>query len=186
MPKGIYNNSYKVECRVCQKKIMTQRRKTKFCSNLCRNIDWRKNNKERDYLNKLNWVHKNPDQHHINQYEYKKKRMQSDLLFKLKTRIRSRLGRIRIVKGKRTIEWLGCSMAELKKHLESKFTPGMTWENYGEWHIDHIVPLSKSRELNISLTQLCHYSNLQPLWRVDNLRKLDKLTVELSYNKLQE
>jgi len=77
-------------------------------------------------------------------------------------------------KSKKTLELLGCSVDFLKKHLESKFTEGMNWNNYGRfgWHIDHIKPcilfdLSKESE-----QQICfHYSNLQPLWWHDNLKK---------------
>jgi hypothetical protein len=71
---------------------------------------------------------------------------------------------------------LGCSIPELKQYLESKFQPGMTWDNYGQWHIDHINPLAKfdltDRE---QFLQACHFTNLQPLWAVDNLAKRDKI-----------
>lgn len=69
---------------------------------------------------------------------------------------------------------LGCSIANLKLYLESKFTEGMSWDNYGRsgWHIDHIVPLSHydltDRE---QLLKACHFTNLQPLWAKDNYRK---------------
>ena len=74
-------------------------------------------------------------------------------------------------------EYLGCSINELKKHLESKFQPGMTWDNYGfrGWHIDHIEPLSK---IDLSTAQgikeACNYHNLQPLWWKDNIAKGNK------------
>lgn len=67
---------------------------------------------------------------------------------------------------------LGCSIKQLKLHLESQFQPGMNWENYGEWHIDHIKPLSKfDLTIEEQLKTACHFSNLQPLWAIDNLRK---------------
>jgi len=71
---------------------------------------------------------------------------------------------------------LGCSIDELKQHLESKFLPGMTWNNYGRfgWHIDHIRPLSQFDLTNPEQLKIaCHYTNLQPLWWRDNLSKGD-------------
>lgn len=68
----------------------------------------------------------------------------------------------------------GISLAGLRAHLEAKFQPGMTWENYGfeGWHIDHVRPLA-SFDLSDETQQKAafHYSNLQPLWKLDNLRK---------------
>ena len=62
---------------------------------------------------------------------------------------------------------LGCSKGDLIKHLQSKFKKGMTWENYGEWEIDHIKPMSLAFDLN-DVKVLNHYTNLQPLWREEN------------------
>lgn len=74
------------------------------------------------------------------------------------------------------IKILGCSLEKLKLHLENQFQPGMMWENYGQkgWHIDHKIPLSSAKTKE-ELYQLCHYSNLQPLWACDNLSKGNKI-----------
>lgn len=66
---------------------------------------------------------------------------------------------------------LGCSVEECKKYLESKFKPGMTWENHGEWHIDHIRPIASFSMK--TLPKAFHYKNLQPLWALENLSKGD-------------
>lgn len=77
----------------------------------------------------------------------------------------------------RTEQLLGCSYEELVAHLTSLFQEGMTWENYGEWQVDHKRPLS-SFDLTdpAQLAQAAHYTNLQPLWWSDNLSKGDSLT----------
>ena len=67
-------------------------------------------------------------------------------------------------------EMLGCTWEELVLHLESQFSEGMSWDNRSDWHIDHIIPLA-SAQTEEELMALCHYTNLQPLWAVDNLSK---------------
>ena len=72
----------------------------------------------------------------------------------------------------RSAALLGCTYQELLKHLESQFQDGMSWDNYGEWHIDHIRPCASFDLLDPEQQAQCfHYTNLQPLWAEDNLRK---------------
>ena len=75
-------------------------------------------------------------------------------------------------KNTKTQKMLGCSFDFLKEHLEKQFVDGMSWDNYGRdgWHIDHIIPLA-SAETQEEMEDLCHYSNLQPLWGVENMQK---------------
>ena len=97
----------------------------------------------------------------------------------IKNRIRVRMWELlRNNKSNNTISILGCSVDECRKYLESNFLPGMTWENYGEWEIDHIIPCA-SFDLTKPEEQLkCfHYTNLQPLWEFDNRSKRDKIIV---------
>jgi len=77
-------------------------------------------------------------------------------------------------KGGSTEALLGCSWEVAHKHLERQFTEGMTWGNHGEWHIDHIIPLSIATNKE-ELERLCHYTNLQPLWAFDNISKNNKI-----------
>jgi len=67
---------------------------------------------------------------------------------------------------------VGCSIDFLKQHLENKFKPGMSWKNYGKWHIDHIRPCASFDLRKPAEQKKCfHYSNLQPLWAKENLVK---------------
>ena len=81
------------------------------------------------------------------------------------------------IKNKTTKELLGCSLDELKTHIEKQFLPGMNWDNYNNktWHIDHIRPISLAKSMDdvISL-KLMHYTNFQPLWAKDNILKSNK------------
>lgn len=87
-------------------------------------------------------------------------------------RMRKRLQKIIGKSGIRTIGFIGCSSAHLRQHLEAQFLPGMSWDNRPDWHIDHIRPLS-SFDLSDpeQFKAASHYTNLQPLWAIDNLRK---------------
>lgn len=93
---------------------------------------------------------------------------------RLAHQIRTRIGKF-IRNGQSATKELGCSVVELKLYLESKFLPGMTWENYGKWHVDHIMPLSKfDLTDSAQFKKAVHFSNLQPLWATDNIKKGNK------------
>jgi hypothetical protein len=105
-----------------------------------------------------------------------KQKSKEDPSFKLKLNLRTRLNHA--IKGNsksaKTLELLGCSIEDLKKHLESLFQDGMSWENYGinGWHIDHIKPcIAFDLSKEAAQKQCFHYSNLQPLWAIENLKK---------------
>ena len=88
----------------------------------------------------------------------------------LRTRVRDVL--VRGFKSAPTMQLLGCTLPELKAHLERQFTAGMSWDNYGEWHIDHIRACATFDLLNPDEQRQCfHYTNLQSLWAADNIRK---------------
>ena len=97
--------------------------------------------------------------------------------------LRSRIAKAinRDPKSGSAVRDLGCTINELKAHLEAQFVQGMTWDNwaYDGWHIDHIKPLASfdlaDRE---QFLQACHYTNLQPLWAEENLSKNAKAPAE--------
>jgi len=74
--------------------------------------------------------------------------------------------------------WVGCSWAELRKYLGQQFTEGMTWSNYGEWHIDHVIPLCQfDVHSDGDMSKAWHYSNLRPLWAKENQSRPKKGSV---------
>lgn len=80
-------------------------------------------------------------------------------------------------KEKNTMSLIGCSSKTLRQHIETQFMNGMTWENYGQWHVDHIIPCSAFDFSKPGEQEKCfHYTNLQPLWAKDNLIKGDSRT----------
>ena len=101
--------------------------------------------------------------------QYQLKRKKEHLPTKIRENIKSRLKKSFGSKSSSIVKFLGCSINDYRKYLESKFQPGMTWENYGVngWHIDHIVPLST----DFNDMSLYHYSNTQPLWEEEHFAK---------------
>ena len=106
--------------------------------------------------------------------EYKKQLNEASLRLKISSRLRSRIGQIikskSFTKARKSSSLLGCDMRFFVGYFEAKFQSGMSWENYGKWHIDHIIPLASAKK-EPELIELCHYSNLQPLWAKDNISK---------------
>jgi Prasinovirus endonuclease VII len=122
--------------------------------------------------------------------KYEKMRLKTDINYKLgkilRGRVRGAITKIKlqlnidIHKCASTLELLGCSLTDLKIHLEKHFQPGMTWENHGlgdnKWHVDHILPCDSFDLTQESEQRKCfHYTNLQPLWQFDNLSKNNKI-----------
>jgi len=120
---------------------------------------------------------------------YRKQRKHTDIQFWLAENLRSRL--CKALKGNyksgSAVRDLGCSVEFLKQHLEQQFKVGMTWANRGKvWHIDHIEPLcSFDLEDREQLLIACHYTNLQPLFVVDNLKKISN-DKKKSLNRVDE
>ena len=131
-------------------------------------------NKDRIAAYKKEWKEKNRD--HVNAWTRKrdKERRKTDINYKIKGNLRGRLYKAvkGLAKSDTTLKLLGCDIEHLKTQLESSFTDGMSWDNYGEWHIDHIAPCASFDLSNSEEQEECfHYTNLQPLWAEDNLKK---------------
>jgi hypothetical protein len=105
---------------------------------------------------------------------YKRNRMATDVNFRMRCNIRSliktAIKRKGYKKNSKTFDILGCDYEAFKAYFEPLFKPGMTWENHGAWHIDHIYPVSRATDEK-HLIELNHYTNLQPLWAGENFSK---------------
>ncbi len=117
------------------------------------------------------------EKHNRAGYKSSGKRRRNDPVFRLRCSLRARL-RLAIKgnwKSGRTLELLGCSIDDFKEYLENLFTEEMTWDNYGEWEMDHIKPCASFDLSKAGEQKKCfHYTNFQPLWAKDNLRKSNK------------
>ena len=133
---------------------------------------WGDKNKEKIEQYKKKYVENN--RNFINSKMVQRKK--NDPILKLKMLYRSKTNKILGSNRESTFDLIGCSPSELKSHLEKQFKNGMFWENHGlfGWHIDHIIPLSSAKTED-ELKKLCHYSNLQPLWAIENIIKRDKI-----------
>lgn len=161
-----------------------------------KNKEWRVNNKEykakkdREYwlLNKEKIAkynrnrRKNNKEIHKQEADYVRNKRKTDPIYKLKGNLRSRIKEClkanKFIKTQNTEKILGADMLIVKTHIEKQFKEGMTWENHGltgnVWHIDHIIPLDKAKTVE-EVYKLCHYSNLQPLWAKENLKKGNRI-----------
>jgi hypothetical protein len=139
------------------------------------NLRNKENKKKRDKEYRLrDDVKKRRNQNH-------KERIKTDSLYAFKERLRSNISTAFSRRGQkkfgvRTEEIVGIDFERFKAYIESKFLDGMSWENRNEWHLDHIIPISLA-ETREDVIRLCHYTNYQPLWAIDNMRKGNKVII---------
>jgi hypothetical protein len=131
-------------------------------------------NKEyfKEYL--LKFKIDNPN--YYKEYISNRKKIDSIFRFKVNTRglVSTSFNRKGYKKNSKTEQILGCTIQEFIDYMSSKFTEGMTIDNHGKWHIDHIIPISSVNNIE-DIIKLNHYTNLQPLWSEDNWKKGTKI-----------
>lgn len=134
----------------------------------------------RDNLRKYHETWREENKEHVNEYkrDYERNRRANDPKYRLTARTRTAvytcLKEANVAKYKSTFELLGYSIDELMAHLEKQFTDGMSWKNYGEWHVDHKKPMTLFEFTSTDdegFKQCWSLDNLQPLWGKDNLSK---------------
>ena len=137
---------------------------------------WREHRKKynRDYAKKCGDEVKQKISNNRN--VYRQNRQKVDIDYKLRrtlpARIKQAIKNAKTEKCDKSVKLLGCSINQVRKHLEAQFLQGMTWDNHGDWHIDHIKPCVAFDLTDPDQQRECfHYTNLQPLWAEDNLQK---------------
>lgn len=155
---------------------IAEKRKERYQKN---KLDPKYKEKQKEWSNKPHVKEKRKKYYQENK-EYLSKqwnhKYHNDPLFKLQYVLRSRvLGAIKYQKAhknSKTEELLGCTYEDLKVYLENQFAEGMSWDNHGKWHIDHIIPVANFDLTDIEQQKKCfHYTNLQPLWAQENMSK---------------
>jgi len=176
-------------CKICKKEFIKTGTYQLYCSLSCKNKAYYQCNHEKilNRVKKYQLIHKeeilfkvreNYRIHNKERREHQKNRLKSDISFRLRHNLRVRIHDVikYNYKSASTMQLIGCSIEKLKEHLQRQFRLGMTWNNYGQWEIDHIKPciffdLSKLEEQN----KCFNYKNLQPLWMKENRSKSSKI-----------
>lgn len=181
-------------CSKCKEiKLLTDfRKRGDFVNSSCKLCEkeelrvYRLNNKEkinktsRKYLADKKQDPKFKMEHTKKKRDYVIKKKKDDPIYKAKINIRKLIGesirRLGWGKNSKTFELLGCDWETFKTHIENQFLDGMTWDNHGQygWHFDHIYPISLGQTQD-EIDELNHYTNFQPLWWEDNLKKSNKI-----------
>lgn len=196
--KSAYNRAYRKadaariaeknrEWRVKNAVILLQKKRAHYASNrdasLARNRMWRMLNADRHRANSAAWSEANRERKKAYDREwrranprYEAERYRAEISYRIAKRLRGRhraaLATARARKSSSLLHLLGCSGAELLAHLEAQFVEGMSWENYGAWHIDHKRPICTFNLSDPAQQRLAfHYTNLRPLWAADNLAR---------------
>lgn len=162
-----YKNRGQRYCEVCskvaRKEVVDRSQSKNRDSRLQRTSDWRVKN----------WDH-------VLEYkkQYHQKRLE-DPEYKILHNLRSRMyhALMKNQKSEDTKTLIGCTIPELRAHIDDQMVEGMSWDNYSKfgWHIDHIKPCSSFDLSDTEQQKQCfHYTNLQPLWATENLQKSNK------------
>jgi len=155
------------------KAILLENQKKYYQANKQKLLEYGKNYYQKHREEKIAYA-RNQKRDRTKKTAYDSNKLKTDINFRLAHNLRSRLFQAikKNYKVSHTIDLLDCSLNFFKDYLEAQFKPGMSWDNYGAWHIDHIRPcasfdLSKAEEQRACF----HYTNLQPLWAKENLEK---------------
>jgi hypothetical protein len=187
---------YRPRCKDCHAEDAAKYRAEHADDLKAYNDNWYAENKEAKNRKAREWQRANPEK--VKSYQQKYRTTHGDLMLarrklrdklkrstpqgRLENNIKAAIHRGLTAEAKRrrpTFALLGYTVDDLRSHLEKQFQPGMTWENYGEWHVDHKVPLAAHNYEtpdDIDFKKAWALNNLQPLWAIDNHSKGAKLS----------
>ncbi len=142
------------------------------------NKEYYSKNKEKENQRVKKWRKNNRKKSRKYYKNYLMNRRENDIIFKITCNLRNRIRKV--LKGNtkslNTMFLIGCEIDYLMFHIQEQFTSGMSWDNYGDWHMDHIKPCSLFDLSKPDQQRKCfHFSNLQPLWAIENIRKGSKI-----------
>jgi hypothetical protein len=188
-----YDKEYHKQYRLKNKKRIAKRKKLYYTKNIKHILEYQKEyratHKDKIKKDMRRWASDNKEYRKEKAHEnylltkdrrnersktWHKNKLRTDPNFKILCNLRTRIySAVKdFSKSAHTMELMGCSISFLKKHLEKQFQPGMTWENYGKWHIDHRTPCADFDLIKPGEQKVCfNWFNLQPMWAIDNLRK---------------
>ena len=134
---------------------------------------------QKDNPSKANeWKKKYRRTHLVEAAQYKRKRSLEDVSFRLAKNLRNRIN-MALRNGPKSgsaVRDLGCSISQFRLYIENQFESGMSWDNYGEWHLDHVMPLASfNLEDRSEFLTACNWLNYQPMWAKDNISKGAKI-----------
>lgn len=185
-PRGLYGKHSR--CKSCMSELHRKYREVKGDELAAQKREWREKNKEE--ISARVRAARNPEKEkarkrayrardieHVRRLDRESAARRADRLeFKLNNRVRAQIHRVLRKSKSRisTVDLLGYTMEELKDHLERQFEEGMTWENMGDWHIDHIIPLSLFKFSGPECPEIRKawaLYNLRPMWSSENMSK---------------
>jgi hypothetical protein len=147
-----------------------EHKKEYYLDNMEEILSYKKVYREENKEKIKTWRKNNLDKYSKGQAKYRKKYPH---IIAWRSILYSTLARLGTSKQGHTVDMLGYSALELKEHIEKQFEPGMNWSNHGDWHIDHIRPVTNFIDTE-DVKIVCALENLQPLWKFDNLSKSNK------------
>ncbi len=181
--KTLSKDGYQCKCKECRNLHKKEyEKRTGYTKNYCeknKEIIYQKQKIKRDLI-RASKPYISPEERKRIKLEKQlireRNKRKTNINYRLSVCLRSRIGtalrRRKIKKIGSSVKDMGCSVDFLKEYIESKFKIGMSWENYGEWHIDHIIPLSKfNLQKKEDFLKACHFTNLQPLWATTEIAR---------------